>query len=144
MSSPSSTAIDIGTRFPAHCTSMGRVLLAGLPAGEPAARLGRAGLRGFTARTVTTPAALLAELDRVRSQGWAMVDQELEEGLRSVAVPVRDRSGRVVAAMNISSHASRTTVESVRNDLLPPLLAAAARVEADLHATGVTGTALSR
>ncbi|MEV4189060.1 IclR family transcriptional regulator domain-containing protein [Streptosporangium canum] len=137
-------SIDIGTRFPAHCTSMGRVLLAGLPAGEPDARLGRAGLRGFTARTVTTPSALLAELDRVRSQGWAMVDQELEEGLRSVAVPVRDRSGRVVAAMNISSHASRTTVESVRNDLLPPLLAAAARVEADLHATGVTGTALSR
>jgi IclR family pca regulon transcriptional regulator len=73
-----------------------------------------------------------------------MVDQELEEGLRSIAVPIRERSGRVTAAINISSHASRTPVESARRDLLPPLLAAAARVEADLHATGTTRSVLSR
>lgn len=65
-----------------------------------------------------------------------MVDQELEEGLRSIAAPIRDHGGRVVAAVNISSHASRTTVESARRDLLPPLLATAARIEADLRATG--------
>ncbi|GGS59250.1 IclR family transcriptional regulator [Planobispora rosea] len=136
--------ISIGTRFPAHCTSMGRVLLAWLPPDQLDAYLERAELRAFTGRTVTTPAALRAELDRVRSQGWAMVDQELEEGLRSLAVPIRERSGRVVAAMNVSSHASRTTPESARRDLLPHLLATAARVEADLHATGTRGTALPR
>ncbi|GIH78601.1 IclR family transcriptional regulator domain-containing protein [Planobispora longispora] len=136
--------ISIGTRFPAHCTSMGRVLLAWLPPDRLDAYLEGAELRAFTARTVTAPVALRAELDRVRSQGWAMVDQELEEGLRSLAVPIRERSGRVVAAMNLSSHASRTTPESARRDLLPPLLAAAARVEADLHATGAGSTALSR
>ncbi|MBG0832383.1 helix-turn-helix domain-containing protein [Planomonospora sp. ID67723] len=136
--------INIGTRFPAHCTSMGRVLLAWLPAEQLDAYLDRAELRAFTARTVTSPGALRAELERIRSQGWAMVDQELEEGLRSIAVPIRERSGRVTAAMNVSSHASRTTAESARRDLLPPLLAAAARVEADLRATGATSAALSR
>ncbi|MEV4377094.1 IclR family transcriptional regulator C-terminal domain-containing protein [Streptosporangium sp. NPDC049644] len=131
--------INIGTRFPAHCTSMGRVLLAWLPSDELDAYLERAELPRFTPRTVTTAGALRAELERIRAQGWAMVDQELEEGLRSIAVPVRDRSGRVAAAMNISSHASRTTPESTHRDLLPPLLAAAARVEADLHAAGTAG-----
>jgi IclR family transcriptional regulator, pca regulon regulatory protein len=136
--------INIGTRFPAHCTSMGRVLLAWMPPDDLDAYLEHAELRRLTSHTVTSPSILRTELDRIRSQGWAMVDQELEEGLRSIAVPLRERSGRVTAAMNISSHASRTTVESARRDLLPPLLAAAARVEADLHATGTTGTALSR
>ncbi|GII00738.1 IclR family transcriptional regulator [Planobispora takensis] len=136
--------INIGTRFPAHCTSMGRVLLAWLPPEELDAYLERAELRAFTSKTVTEPAALRAELAKVRSQGWSMVDQELEEGLRSIAVPLRERSGRVAAAMNVSSHASRTTAESARRDLLPHLLATAARVEADLHATGARGTALSR
>ncbi|MDH2427549.1 IclR family transcriptional regulator C-terminal domain-containing protein [Sphaerisporangium sp. TRM90804] len=128
--------ISIGTRFPAHSTSMGRVLLAWSPPAELEAYFSRATLERHTSRTVTSRAALEAELGRVRSQGWAMVDQELEEGLRSIAAPVRDRAGRVVAAVNVSSHASRTTVESARRDLLPPLLAAAARIEADLHATG--------
>ncbi|GII76557.1 IclR family transcriptional regulator [Sphaerisporangium rufum] len=127
--------ISIGTRFPAHATSMGRVLLAGLPAAELAGYLDRAPLDRHTSRTITSREALAAELDRVRAQGWALVDQELEEGLRSIAAPIRDRAGRVVAAVNISSHASRTTLESARRDLLPPLLAAAARVEADLHTT---------
>ncbi|GAA2850101.1 IclR family transcriptional regulator C-terminal domain-containing protein [Streptosporangium fragile] len=135
--------INIGTRFPAYCTSMGRVLLAWLPPDELDAYLGRVELRRLTPRTITSPAALRAELERVRSQGWAMVDQELEEGLRSIAVPVRERSGRVTAAINISSHASRTTPESARRNLLPPLLATAARVEADLHATGTRGGLLS-
>ncbi|HEX8007314.1 MAG TPA: IclR family transcriptional regulator C-terminal domain-containing protein, partial [Trebonia sp.] len=126
--------IAIGTRFPAHCTSMGRVLLAGLPPAELDAFLDANRLERLTPRTVTSPVALRGELDRVRAQGWAMVDQELEEGLRSIAAPIRNRAGRAVAAVNLSSHASRTTLESARRDLLPPLLATAARIEADLHA----------
>ncbi len=74
-----------------------------------------------------------AELERIRAQGWALVDQELEEGLRSVAVPIRDRAGRVVAAVNVSAHASRASRDTVRRSLLPPLLATAARIEADLR-----------
>ncbi|GGL17743.1 IclR family transcriptional regulator [Sphaerisporangium melleum] len=127
--------ISIGTRFPAHCTSMGRVLLTGLPPAGLDAYFATARLERRTSRTITSREALVAELERVREQGWAMVDQELEEGLRSIAAPIRDRGGRVVAAVNLSSHASRTTVESAREDLLPSLLAAAARIEADLHTT---------
>ena len=80
--------------------------------------------------------ALRAEIQRVRTQGWSLVDQELEEGLRSVAAPIRDRTGRTVAAVNVSAHASRTSLESMRRDLVPPLLAAAARISADLPASG--------
>jgi IclR family pca regulon transcriptional regulator len=130
--------ISIGTRFPAHSTSMGRVLLAWLPPEKLDAYLAVTTLERHTSRTLTSPAVLRAELERVRSQGWAIVDQELEEGLRSIAAPIRDRGARVVAAINVSSHASRTSVESVRRDLLPPLLATAARIEADLQATGTT------
>jgi IclR family pca regulon transcriptional regulator len=130
-------SINVGTRFPAYATSMGRVLLAGLPEDELDAYLERTTLRRLTPRTVTSKVALRAELARVRTQGWALVDQELEEGLRAVAAPIRDRTGRVVAAANVSAHASRTSVETVRRELLPPLLAAVARIEADLHvATG--------
>ncbi|MFI6918465.1 IclR family transcriptional regulator C-terminal domain-containing protein [Nonomuraea spiralis] len=127
-----SVSISIGTRFPAYCTSMGRVLLSALPPGRLEDYLGRAALRRLTSRTVVLPAALLAELEQVRLRGWAMVDQELEEGLRSVAVPVRDHAGRTVAAVNVSTHASRTSLHQVRRELLPQLLATAARIEADL------------
>ncbi|MEU7882608.1 IclR family transcriptional regulator [Microbispora bryophytorum] len=128
--------IAIGTRFPAYCTSMGRVLLAGLPPEDLDAYLARADLERLTPHTTTSTVALRTALDLVRAQGWAVVDQELEEGLRSIAAPIRDGGGRVVAALNVSSHASRTTVESARRDLLPPLLATATRIEADLRATG--------
>ncbi|MEN3534574.1 IclR family transcriptional regulator [Microbispora sp. ZYX-F-249] len=128
--------IAIGTRFPAYCTSMGRVLLAGLSPEDLDAYLARADLRRLTPRTATSPTALRTALDEVRAQGWALVDQELEEGLRSIAAPIRGRDGRVVAAVNVSSHASRTTPESARRDLLPPLLSTAAGIEADLRATG--------
>jgi IclR family pca regulon transcriptional regulator len=126
-------AINVGTRFPAYATSMGRVMLAGLPEPDLEGYLSSVRLDRLSSRTITSPDTLRAELDRVRRQGWAMVDQELEEGLRSVAAPLRDGSGRVVAAVNLSAHASRTTSESVRRQLVPPLLAAAARIEADLR-----------
>ncbi len=125
-------AISVGTRFPAYATSMGRVLLAGLPDEDLDAYLDGVRLERLTPRTVGSVAALRAELARVRAQGWAIVDQELEEGLRAVAAPIRDRGCRTVAAVNVSAHASRTPVESVRRRLLPPLLATAARIEADL------------
>ena len=124
--------INVGTRFPAYATSMGHVLLAGLSEDELTAYLQVARLDRLTAHTLTTPEAVRAELAEVALQGWALVDQELEEGLRSVAAPIRDRKGSVVAAVNLSTHASRTTAESVRNDLVPPLLDAAKRIEADL------------
>ncbi len=128
--------ITVGTRFPAHVTSVGRVLLAQLPDEELDVRLARADLRPLTARTIVSADLLRTELRRVRRQGYAIVDQELEEGLRSVAVPVRDRDGEAVAAVNVPVHASRNSVESVRRDLLPNLLATVARIEADLGVTG--------
>ena len=125
-------AISVGTRFPAYATSMGRVLLAGLAAADLDEYLAAVTLEPLTARTVASVAALRTEVTKVRSQGWALVNQELEEGLRALAAPVRDRTGRVVAAVNVSAHASRTSLEAMRRDLLPPLLKTAARIEADI------------
>jgi IclR family transcriptional regulator, pca regulon regulatory protein len=126
-------SINVGTRFPAYATSMGRVLLAGLEPAVLDAFLERVELRRLSARTITDEQTLRSELARVARQGWAMVDQELEEGLRSVAAPIRDRGGRVVAAVNLSAHASRTSLDAVKRTLLPPLLATAERIEADLR-----------
>jgi IclR family pca regulon transcriptional regulator len=125
-------SISVGTRFPAYVTSMGRVLLAGLPEDELAAYLSSVELTPLTARTVTSAEALRTEVAKVRAQGWSLVNQELEEGLRALAAPVRDRTGKVVAAVNVSAHASRTSLEVMRRDLLPPLLKTAARIEADI------------
>lgn len=132
-------AISVGTRFPAYATSMGRVLLAGLSDEALTGYLERQTIERLTAHTITSATALRAELARVRGQGWALVDQELEIGLRAVAAPIRDRSGHTVAAVNISAHASRTTLESMRRDLVPPLLATAARISADLPASSRNG-----
>jgi IclR family pca regulon transcriptional regulator len=123
-------SINVGTRFPAYATSMGRILLAALPDDELTAYLARAEIRPLTARAIANPEDLHEELLRIREQGWALVDQELEEGLRSIAAPVRDGGGRVVAAVNVSAHASR---EAVAAELLPPLLETAKRIEADLR-----------
>ncbi|MGW2521203.1 IclR family transcriptional regulator domain-containing protein [Streptomyces sp. NPDC001617] len=131
-----SASITVGTRFPAYVTSVGRVMLAGLADEEIDARLARTRLRPLTDRTVDSVPALRTELLQVRGQGYAIVDQELEEGLRSVAAPVRDRDGEVVAAVNIAVPAGRNSVESIRRELLPHLLAAVARIDADLRITG--------
>ncbi|BAD58373.1 IclR family transcriptional regulator domain-containing protein [Nocardia farcinica] len=127
--------IDIGTRFPAYATSMGHVLLAGLTPDELDAYLAATTLAPRTPHTTVSEAALRAELDAVRAQGYSLVDQELEEGLRSVAAPIRDRAGTVIAAVNISTQATRHSVASIRADLVPPLLATAARIEQDLRNT---------
>jgi IclR family pca regulon transcriptional regulator len=127
-------SISVGTRFPAYATSMGRVLLAALEDAALDAFLAEAELTPLTAKTVTSTSALRREIDRVRRQGWALVDQELEDGLRSVASPIRDGSGTVVAAINLSTHASRRTPQKIRAELLPPLLDAAGAIERDLAA----------
>ncbi|WP_164702898.1 IclR family transcriptional regulator [Modestobacter sp. KNN46-3] len=126
-------AINLGTRFPAHATSMGRVLLASRPENERERYLQTAQLAALTPFTVTDPDRLRRALEETRAQGWALVDQELEEGLRSIAVPVRDGDGAVLAAMNISASARHSTPEAVRDELLPPLRAAAREIELDLR-----------
>ncbi|KOG29219.1 IclR family transcriptional regulator domain-containing protein [Streptomyces resistomycificus] len=136
-------AITVGTRFPSHVTSVGRVILAHLPDDDLRARLARADLRPLTTRTLVSTEALRRELDRVRRQGFALVDQELEEGLRSIAVPVRDRDGEVVAAVNIPVNAGRNTPASVRRELLPPLLETVAGIESDLAMSTGRGRAAS-
>ncbi|MFF2251080.1 IclR family transcriptional regulator C-terminal domain-containing protein [Streptomyces sp. NPDC058142] len=131
-----SVNISVGTRFPAFATSMGRVLLADLAPAERAAFLARADLAPLTPRTVTGADRLGALLDDVRHRGHALVDGELEEGLRSVAVPVRDLAGQVVAAVNVATHSSRRDLARVTDEVLPALLATASRIEADLHVAG--------
>ncbi len=125
-----SVNFTVGTRLPAYPTSLGRVMLADQT--EP--KLPE--VASLTSRTVTDPDELRAALDRVRREGYALVDEELEEGLRSIAVPVRDRGGKVVAAVNIAMHSSRRTIEECVAELLPELRATAARIEADLHVAG--------
>lgn len=97
-------AITVGTRFPAYATSMGRVLLAHLPAVELEAYLAEADIKPLTPRTLGTVREILAELETVRTQGWCVLDQELELGLMSVAAPVHEGSD-VVAAVNVSLQA---------------------------------------
>ena len=128
-----SVRITIGTRFPAFATSMGRVLLAGMPDAALDGVLTASPLPALTERTVTDASALHGELDRVRAQGWALVDGELEPGLRSVAVPLHGRRGDVVAAVNVSTSATRDSVDRVVAQYLPPLQGAAAAIDAELR-----------
>ncbi len=125
-------AISVGTRFPAHATSMGRVLLAGMSEQELDRYLATADFEAFTARTVTGPDRLRAIVGETRRQGYAIVDQELEEGLRALAVPLHSAGGAVTAAINLSTHASRVSMATMRADLLPALLETAKNIEADL------------
>ncbi|MBJ7291800.1 MAG: IclR family transcriptional regulator [Williamsia sp.] len=128
-------SITIGTRFPANATSMGRVLLAGLGADALDEQLTQRP-QALTPRTLDDPDALRAELNRVRNQGHSLVDQELEDGLRSIAAPIHDRTGTVTAAVNLSTHATRHTPEQMRRDLLPALLGAADAISTDLARLG--------
>jgi IclR family pca regulon transcriptional regulator len=127
-------AIAVGTRFPAYATSMGRVLLAGQTEEWLDGYLATASLSRITPHTIADAKRLRAELRRIQRQGWALVDQELEEGLRSIAAPIRGSDGQVVAAINLSTQASQRTVETMKQTLLPPLLATAAAIEEDLRA----------
>ncbi|NUP04214.1 MAG: helix-turn-helix domain-containing protein [Nonomuraea sp.] len=127
-----SVNITVGTRFPAYATSMGRVLLAGLPA----ERLAAIEPKPLSRHTITSPAALAAAVRQAAGDGYALVDQELEEGVRSIAVPVRGPGGRVVAAVNVATHASRASRDHLLRAVLPELRETAARMETDLAHTG--------
>ena len=127
-----SVALAIGARLPAITTSMGRVLLAQLADDALQQHLCSCPVRRRTEHTVTDLAALQGILRTVGQQGWCLVDQELEEGLISIAVPVRNKRGRVLAAMNASTHASRTTPDEVVRSYLPVLQQAAQKIAAAL------------
>src|SRR5271168_5516721 len=124
--------LHIGSRLPAYCTSMGRVLLAYLPPEQLEGYLARAELTPHTTRTITSVDKLRAALRTVRRLGYALVDQELEVGLRSLAVPVYAPSGRVVATVNLSGNAPRMPVFDMQTHFLTPLRNAAAELSAYL------------
>ena len=124
--------LSVGARLPAYCTSMGRTMLAYLDDGVLDDYLARADLRARTTRTITDPEALRDELMRVRAQGYCVQDQELEDGVRSVAVPVHDAGGRVVAAINTSAHATRVSIERVEREYLPQLQECARQIDQGL------------
>jgi IclR family pca regulon transcriptional regulator len=116
-----SVGLSVGSRLPAYCTSMGRVLLAALPEAALADHLTRVDIKALTPKTIIDKSLLGDIIRRVRSDGFALTDEELELGLRSVAVPVKTRQGRVVAAMNIGVHAARVSSAEMIHRLLPIL-----------------------
>lgn len=131
-----SVGITVGTRFPAHATSMGRVLLAAMPDPTLAAYFKAVDLRPLTSRTIHDEAGLRRELDRVRAQGWCFVDQELELGLRSIAVPVVGSDGDVIAALNVSAATGFDHLDDLVSNVLPGLQHAAEAISADLAQVG--------
>lgn len=121
-------ALALGSRLPAYPTSMGRVLLAGLSSREFDRYMADTDLERLTPHTVTDPKRFRSIIDRVRRDGYALVDQELEEGLRSIAAPIRNARGDVIAAMNISCHASRIDVERMLEEFRPKVMSTAAAI----------------
>lgn len=122
----------MGARLPAYCTSMGRVLLSELTPEAISRYLTTADFSPRTDKTITNPTELLAELAKVKLSGWSVIDQELELGVRSVAVPVRDTHRRLIASINTSVHASRVNMEKLQNDILPKLQDTANKIEEDI------------
>ncbi|MBP6562276.1 MAG: helix-turn-helix domain-containing protein [Neisseriaceae bacterium] len=120
-----SVVLSVGSRLPAYCSSMGRVLLAALTEAERAEYYAQVKCLPLTAHTIYQAAELEPILTQVRAQGYAIIDQELELGLRSIAVPVRNVLGEVVAAMNVSTQASLISLEEMKTRLLPVLLSSA-------------------
>jgi IclR family pca regulon transcriptional regulator len=123
-----SVDLNVGSRLPAYCSSLGQVLLAHLPPAEIDAYLDRVELKPLTERTITERSALLKVLEQIRHKGYALADQELEIGLRSIAVPIRNAAGQVVAAMNVSAQAARLGRREMESQVLPVLEAAAQEV----------------
>ena len=124
-------AVTIGTRFPAMQTSLGKVLLAALPLAEAERVLAEPSRSGITARWQPDATERAASLREVRARGWALTDEQLAPGIRSVAVPLRDGDGRVIAALNVNSHAAETPLEVLTGKHLPLLLQTAGAISAD-------------
>lgn len=121
-------SLGIGSRLPAYCTSLGRVLLSDLEDDEIIRRLESAPRTALTRHTATDTATLLKRIQQVRKQGWCLSNQELEEGLISVAAPLRGANGRVTAAINVSGQANRTDARTMQDQILPALLETAETV----------------
>lgn len=134
------SSVTVGSRLPAWATSSGRVLLAHLSDEEIDAHLRLADLRQITERTIQDRAALREELVRVAARGWSIVDQELEPGLCSVAAPIYSTAGCVVGAINVSVLAPSYALDSLKNDIVPPLLATARMITDDLAARTMPGS----
>jgi len=128
--------VEIGTRFPAPATSLGKVLLAGLAVAELDAVLAEPSRSGVTARHTPDRVELDAALRDVRAKGWALTDEHLAPGVRSVAAPLRDGTGRVVAALNVTVHAAETPLATLTGEHLPLLLRAAGEISADFARLG--------
>jgi IclR family pca regulon transcriptional regulator len=126
--------IAVGTRLPAVHTSMGRVLLASISDERLSEILDRIDMTRLTDLTITDRGQLGEIIARTRQQGWAAIDQELEIGVRSIAVPVRNHRGEVVASINASAHASRVSMKILESDFLQRLRLTAAGIEQDLAA----------
>lgn len=123
-------AVTVGSRLPAHATSKGRVLLAFLPEAELESWFRRSAIERYTDRTVVNEDELRAILTDIREQGWAIVDQQLEEGLCSVAAPIMEPSGRASAALSVCAHAGRVDPTTLRTEFLPLVLETARRISA--------------
>jgi IclR family transcriptional regulator, pca regulon regulatory protein len=128
-----STGLGIGSRLPAYCSAVGRVLLASLPPEEAQRRLRASRLEKLTPHTVVKLSELAARIDEVRTRGYSDNDEELEVGVRSLAVPVFNREGVTVAALSISVRAERIASDDFRNMMLPLLLRSQAQLAKTLY-----------
>jgi IclR family pca regulon transcriptional regulator len=127
-----SASLAVGTRLPAFHTSLGRIQLGFLGGAELWRRLKSLRIEAYTPSTITDPQALFDRVREDHSQGFAIVDEELERGLRSIAVPIVDRGGKAVAALNVSTHSTRTTRNEMRERFLPGLRSLAERISASI------------
>ena len=132
-----SISLGVGSRLPAYCTSMGRMLLSALAQDDLMALLRASDLAARTKTTLTDAKEIAAKVAQARRQGWSLVNQELEEGLISLAAPIVDRSGQMVAALNISGQANRTSARVMQDTMLEPLLEAARTISRQLDGTTV-------
>jgi len=128
-----SISVSVGSRAPSHCVSSGRVLVAALPEPEVLDYLDKVKLTKITPNSITSKTKLRSLIEDTRAKGWSIVDQELEIGLRSISVPIRDRSGKVIAALNVACPSSRITPDDMRSRILLDLQSAAQAITSGLQ-----------
>lgn len=119
----------VGSKIPAYCTSLGLVLLAGLSEQEREETLSKITFKKYTEHTITNKKQLCKRLDEIAQQGWALSDQELEIGLSSIAVPLHNSKGKVIAALNVSAQTPRVSTDTLINELLPALKLTAEEID---------------
>ena len=125
--------LSVGSSLPAYCTSAGRVLLAGLPEAELSAYLRNVKFEKLTPKTITSTASLRKEIERTQRDGWYLINEELEIGARALSVPLRDETGRTIAAINLSCYASRIPAERMRSEFLPEMQKTAKAIDAEMR-----------